>query len=286
MANFLTWIGIAGVLGCGSKAGDSSGSGSAAVAVAVAQDSATAVGSGAGSGSGSVSAAAACLPDDRGLAFGYIGRDLVTCMADDGTHTCWTIDRATGHVTPRAGTPVPGVGFGVPIEKLPKPNCLAELCWPAAAPDPDRRDASYIYVAYNPDGKRAVIDADPTVYVFDLATKKVTSSFDAGLGNSLHGSWFVGDTVMVSGADAGPYAVLDVYTPKGKKLVEYQGFYEGGLGVGSDGRAILQQTALEDARHPRRQDAAPASRASASSPPPTATRTIAASTPKSMTIRR
>jgi hypothetical protein len=167
-------------------------------------------------------------------------------MADDGTHTCWTIDRATGHVTPRAGAPLPGVGFGVPLDKLTKPNCLGELCWPAATPDPDRRDASYIYVAFNPDGKRAVIDADPTVYVFDVASHKVTSKFDAGLGNSLHGLWFVGDTVMVSGADAGPYAVLDIYTPKGKKLVEYQGFYEGGLGVGSDGRAILQQTALED----------------------------------------
>lgn len=139
-------------------------------------------------------AAAPCVPTDGVRSFGWLGSELVTCRTSyDGVAACWTIERATGELTPRAGVHLPGVGYAITEDKLAKPNCLGDLCWPAPVREADRQ-AEPLFVAYHPDGKRVAIDTTPRVFVFDLATKKITSSFDVPLSNALFGMWFVGET--------------------------------------------------------------------------------------------
>jgi hypothetical protein len=100
-----------------------------------------------------------------------------------------------------------------------------------------------LFVAHHPDGKRTAIDDDGIVHIFDRTTKKQTSTFKAFLSNGLMGMWFVGDLVLVSGTDAGPYAEVAAFSLHGHKRYQYEGFYEGALGIGSNGHAIIQETA-------------------------------------------
>jgi hypothetical protein len=240
------WVVIGVVaLGCSKKkeppaAGSASGS-----AVAIAVDAAAgSAGTGSGSavaavdaGAGSAAAAPTdCLPESVPH-FGRIGTELVGCTNDDAT--CWTIDPKTGGVKPRAAVHLPGVGFTVEMAKLKKPGCYEDLCW--TVPKRERDDeASSIWVAYHPDGKRVAIIDDPAGFIFDLATKKPITTFKPDLGNSLGGLWFAGNFVVDAGFDAGPYAVLVYHDAKtGKKAGTFEDFYGGGAGVTSTGALVI-----------------------------------------------
>lgn len=191
-------------------------------------------------GTPAAASATPCVPSLG--AFGYIGRELVSCHPDGGGgHACWTIDKATGKVQARRGEPLPGVGFYVDRDRLGKPRCFQDLCWPTSGED----TSVPLFVAYHPDGARAAIDDGGRVFVFDRASKTIVSSFVARLSNSLMGLWFVGDLILVAGTDAGPYAEVEVYSARGKHLTEYDEFFQGGLGITSDGRALIAEAASD-----------------------------------------
>ncbi|HEU0036679.1 MAG TPA: hypothetical protein VFQ53_38965 [Kofleriaceae bacterium] len=188
-----------------------------------------------------VAAQPACVP--MNASFGKIGSDLVACgETTTEPRACWTIDRKTGALARRPETHLPGVGFTVDVTKLNKPSCYEDLCW-----TPPKRDADHevtqLIVAYHPDGKRVAVFDDPQLTIFDLATKRPTQAFQPSLGNMPSGLWFAGDSVMVSGSDAGPYAVLHVYSPAGKQKRTFEDLYEGGVGIVDD-RVYVQEGAL------------------------------------------
>jgi hypothetical protein len=182
----------------------------------------------------------ACIPD--ALHVGRIGTDLVGCTGDDSA--CWTIDTKTGAATPRAATHIPGVGFTVDTTKLAKPGCYEGLCWTVPTRDPDA-EATGVWVAYHPDGKRVAIIDDPAGTIFDLATKKPIGTFQTDLGNSLGGLWFFGSFVANAGFDAGPYAVVVYHDAKtGKKAGSFDEFFGGGAGIASTGAFILASDSM------------------------------------------
>lgn len=250
--------------GCGKKkeqpaatAGSSSGSGSAATLVASGDAAVTtdaivgdagSVGdegpADAGTDGGVAATGASCIPD--GLHWGRIGADLVGCSSEDTA--CWTIDPKTGAASPRTAGHLPGVGFAVDIAKLPRPGCYEGLCWTAPKREPDT-EVTAIWVAYHPDGKRAVILDDPSATIFDLATKKPVGTLQADLSNSLGGLWFAGTFVAYAGYDAGPYAVLVYHdATTGKKAGTFEELFGGGVGISSTGAFILAADSMTSVR--------------------------------------
>ncbi|MEO8706814.1 MAG: hypothetical protein ABI867_42700 [Kofleriaceae bacterium] len=220
-------------LGCGKKAdAPAAASGSAAAVVPV--DAVVAAAAIDASVADAPAVAANCLPESYGN-IGRIGADLVAC----NTTQCWTIDPATGKVTPRAAARLPGVGFTVETASLKKPSCYEGLCWDAPKRDPDS-GGDTMWVAYHPDGKRVAIIDDPDGMIFDLTTKKLITKFSSDLGNSLGGLWFAGNFVMNAGFDAGPYAVLVYHDPKtGKKLGTFEDFFGGSANITSTGTILV-----------------------------------------------
>jgi hypothetical protein len=178
--------------------------------------------------------AAACIPPPT--SFGRIGAELVGCADSD----CWTIDPKSGAVTKRAFVHLPGVGFTVERTKLTQPRCYEGLCWPAPAREADADEPTAIWVAYHPDGKRAVVIDDPAGTIFDLETKKPLTTFNVELSNSLGGVWFSGNFVANAGYDAGPYAVLVYHDAKtGKKAGSFEQLFGGAVGITSTGAFVV-----------------------------------------------
>jgi hypothetical protein len=200
-----------------------------------------------------------CLARDPDNPVGYaisrVGGQLVICgSGEQGIASCWTVDARSGKLTPRSVAPLPGTGFAIASDKLPKPSCYQDLCWPAAATDGDDEGGDVVHVAFHPDGKRAAILANMQVTVFDLASKRPTTAFplrksaegdvaDGELSNSPRQIWFAGETVYVRGNDAGPASYLFPYTTTGRPTRGYAGLYHGEVAV-SEGRVVINEDAL------------------------------------------
>ncbi|MCW5808502.1 MAG: hypothetical protein KIT31_39490 [Deltaproteobacteria bacterium] len=179
---------------------------------------------------------ATCIPwESSTLAIGFakIGAQLAACASDhEGMRGCWNLDGKTGAITKRDLAPLPGVGFPV------KGKCYEGLCSRAATQDEG------MLVALHPDGKRAASLEGDAVTVFDLASKKATSTFKFEIGLQPQALWFVGDTVFVRGDAAGPGSDLSMFKLDGKQAAEpYRGLYHGGVAV-TDGKLVVQETAL------------------------------------------
>jgi hypothetical protein len=183
----------------------------------------------------------ACLPSDGAVELARVGADLVACTSEEQAR-CWTIDRTSGALAPRSRTAAFGFAHVVPRETLTKPGCYQDLCWtPPATEEPSQQP---IYVARHADGKRVVIADEPTITVFDLASKRATATFREQLGNTLTDVWFVGELVVVQGSDAGPHADLAIYSPGGKDLATVDEIYNGSVGITGDGRVVISEDDL------------------------------------------
>jgi hypothetical protein len=173
-----------------------------------------------------------CIPSsddvDR-IAFGRIGGQLVACAGD---HACWNLDGKTGAVARRDALPLPGVGFYF------EGKCYRELCTPSG----EEGDGGF--VAFHPDGKRAATMVGREISVFDLATKKITSSFAFEISNTPSAMWFVGNSLFVRGDDAGPASYLHHFGIDGKKVSEAVGIFHGGVAV-SDDTIVVQLDGIE-----------------------------------------
>ncbi|HEY0254538.1 MAG TPA: hypothetical protein VGC41_23585 [Kofleriaceae bacterium] len=161
------------------------------------------------------------------------GRTLVGC----GGKQCYAIDPATGALSPHARPDQPDIGERIPAEKIVQPHCFEGYCW-----DPPADGSETPQIARNPDGKRLAIGNGQTVFLFDVATKKQLTKFDAPLSNMPNGLWFVGETVLVSGTDAGPYAVIEAYTSHGKHVGEFTGYSDGAVSFGRDRHIVIDET--------------------------------------------
>jgi hypothetical protein len=194
------------------------------------------------------------IPEEsiRELGIGRVGTTPVVCVTDRrfGPAACWDLDVKTGAVTSRATAPLPGRAFAIDA----KLGCYQGLCWPTTRPRPDTPDNGAVLIAYHPDGTRAAILAHAQIAIFDLATKKATSTFPLNkapdivgeneIGNMPNDLWFAGDTVFVRGDDAGPYSTVFRYTTDGKPRGNTGNIYNGTATLADDRHLALNEDGL------------------------------------------
>jgi hypothetical protein len=159
----------------------------------------------------------AALKDENGprLELGAAGRDALVCAIDQdrerllGPVACWKLDVITGKLEYRAPAPLPGRGFAVRIDG----KCARGYCLPAAP------KGNVALMARNLDGSKVAVLVDDEVHLFNGETKAHESSFsirgDKGLTNEPKAVHFVADTILVEGADDGPYSAVWVFKSDG-----------------------------------------------------------------------
>lgn len=180
-----------------------------------------------------------CIPPDTALALVDRGDELLACS----TTKCWSIDRTSGSVGDRPFQQPPGIAIPVARDKLGGDSpCYRGLCWTPLEINDENYRTETVFIAYHADGRRVAIADDPLISIYELATKKETARFEHQLGNSLAGLWFANDLVAVRGDDAGPYSVLQIYNVDGTTEDELDGLYEGGVGIGSRGQLVVNES--------------------------------------------
>lgn len=181
-----------------------------------------------------------CIPSNTRLALVHRDDELVACS----TTTCWAIDRTTGAVGERLFQRPAGHASSVARDTLDRARpCYRGLCWtPLEINDEAYRPPS-VLVAFHADGRRAAIADDPLITIFDLATKKELRHFEHQLTNGLANLWFANELIAVRGDDAGPASELQVLGLDGASEDVFSGLYEGGVGIGSRGQLVVNETA-------------------------------------------
>lgn len=152
-------------------------------------------------------------PNAPKLELAAIGKDAVLCATDTnperllGVVACWKVeDLAAGKLAYQEPRPLPG--RSVPV-KLEEGNCARGMCLPEGTKIPDDK---IVQVSWNDDGSKAVIVAQDDVHIFDAATRDRETGFeirgDQGVSNDPFAVHWVGETIFIEGADAGPASMV------------------------------------------------------------------------------
>jgi hypothetical protein len=173
----------------------------------------------------------ACLPaslfsqseasDAPTLDLGFVEKAPTLCASNDrqqaGLLGCWTIDPATGAMSSSPAAFLPGHSQ---IAKTDANGCIEGSCVPEASAD------ELLAWVVSTSGERAAILRENTVYVFDVKTKTRTGAIplfgngvpDAtSVGNQPIRIFYIGDTLYVVGADAGPYIAVWSFKDDGRR---------------------------------------------------------------------
>jgi hypothetical protein len=152
------------------------------------------------------------------LELGAAGRDALVCAIDQdrerllGPIACWKLDVITGKLEYRAPDPLPGRGFSVKLDG----KCARGYCLPNAP------KGTVAHLARNLDGSKVAVLVDDDVHIFNAETKAHESSFsirgDKGLTNEPKAVHFVAETILVEGADEGPYSAVWVFKSDGTQV--------------------------------------------------------------------
>ncbi|HEX5061579.1 MAG TPA: hypothetical protein VFV99_19560 [Kofleriaceae bacterium] len=152
------------------------------------------------------------------LELGAAGRDALVCAFDQdptrllGPVACWKLDVMSGKLEYKDPEPLPGRGFAVLLDG----KCARGYCLPTAP------KSNKVYIAHNLDNSKVAVLADDEVHIFNAASKAHESSFsirgDKGVTNEPKAVHFVGETILVEGADEGPYSAVWVFKTDGTKL--------------------------------------------------------------------
>lgn len=152
------------------------------------------------------------------LELAAIGKDAVVCAIDQdrdrllGPIACWKVDLSNGKLEYKAAEALPGRGYSVLFDGA----CARGYCLPK---EPSNKVAS---IAKNLDGTKVALLADDDVHIFNAETKDHESSFsirgDKGVTNTPKAVHYVAETVLVEGADDGPYAAVWVFKADGTQV--------------------------------------------------------------------
>jgi hypothetical protein len=152
------------------------------------------------------------------LELGAAGRDALVCAIDQdrerllGPVACWKLDVITGKLEYRNPEPLPGRGFSVRLTD----KCARGYCLPNAP------KAEIAHMARNLDGSKVAVLVDDEVHIFNRESKAHESSFsirgDKGLTNEPKAVHFVAETILVEGADEGPYSAVWVFKTDGTQV--------------------------------------------------------------------
>ena len=148
------------------------------------------------------------------------GQDALVCAIDYdkdrllGPVGCWKIDLATGGLTYKAPTALPGRGYPVHLDG----NCARGYCLPKEA----KTDATTAHIAWDAESKKVAVLVGDDVHLFDAESKDHESSFtirgDKGVPNNPVSLFFVGPTVAVEGQDDGANAGVWMFKTDGAPL--------------------------------------------------------------------
>jgi hypothetical protein len=149
------------------------------------------------------------------LELGAAGREALVCAIDQdrerllGPVACWKLDVTSGKLEYRNPEPLPGRGFTVKLDG----KCARGYCLPTAP------KATTAHMARNIDGTKVAVLVDDQVHLFDGASKAHESSFsirgDKAVTNEPRAVHFVAESILVEGADEGPYAAVWVFKSDG-----------------------------------------------------------------------
>jgi hypothetical protein len=165
-----------------------------------------------------------CLPatlkDDNAprLELGAAGKEALVCAIDQdrsrllGTVACWKLDVTSGKLEYKDSAALPGRGVTVMLDG----KCARGYCLPNAP------KAKVVSMAKNLDGSKVAVLADDEVHLFNGASKAHESSFsirgDKGVTNEPKAVHFVAESILVEGADEGPYAAVWVFKTDGTQV--------------------------------------------------------------------
>jgi hypothetical protein len=168
-----------------------------------------------------------CLPpllkEDGGprLELAAIGQDAVVCALDIdrsrllGPIACWKVNLGDGTLSPTDPVALPGRGMAVMLDK----RCARGYCLPDEA---ELSGAKIAHIAWNLDRSKAAVLAGDEVHLFDAASQDHESTFtirgDKGLSNDPVAVHFVGESILVEGADEGPYSAVWVFKSDGTQV--------------------------------------------------------------------
>ena len=154
------------------------------------------------------------------LELGADGIDAVVCAIDSdgerllGTIGCWKVNLNTGKLTFKDREPLPGRSVTVKLRE----RCARGYCLPKAA----TAEGDIAHMATNLDRSKVAMLVGEEVHLFDGKSKAHESSFsirgDKGVSNDPTAVHFVGETLIVEGADQGPYAAVWVFKSDGTQV--------------------------------------------------------------------
>jgi hypothetical protein len=152
------------------------------------------------------------------LELAAVGKDAIVCAIDQqpdrllGIVGCWKVDLASGKLDPKAAEPLPGRGYAVLVDD----KCARGFCLPNAP------KSNVVFMAHSLDGSKVAVLADDQVHIFKADGKTHESSFsvrgDKGVTNEPKAVHYVGDAILVEGADQGPYSAVWVFKADGTQV--------------------------------------------------------------------
>jgi hypothetical protein len=161
-------------------------------------------------------------PSSFRLDLAAAGKDALICAVDIdperllGPIACWKVENlADGKLAYEEPRPLPGRSIPVKLDG----RCARGMCLPDETKLPDDQ---IVQLSWNEEGSKAALVAEDDVHVFDSATRQHETQFsirgDKGVGNDPSAVHWIGETIFVEGADAGPAAYVWAFKLDGTPL--------------------------------------------------------------------
>jgi len=145
------------------------------------------------------------------LELAAVNKEAMICATDVdrsrllGTVACWKVDLGDGSLVYQPPTPLPGRSISVKLDE----RCARGYCIPSDAKLPEDK---IVHMATSPDSSKVVVVAGDDAHIFDAAGRTRESGFsirgDKGVTNTPSGVHWIGSSIFIEGADAGPAAYV------------------------------------------------------------------------------
>ncbi|HUG61036.1 MAG TPA: hypothetical protein VMP03_04285, partial [Methylomirabilota bacterium] len=130
-----------------------------------------------------------------------------------GPVACWKVDLGDGSLVYQPPAQLPGRGMSVQLDD----RCARGYCIPTDAKLPEDK---LVHIATSPDGTKVVVVAGDDAHIFDAEGRARESGFsirgDKGVTNTPSSVHWVGGSIFIEGADAGPAAYVFGFKPDGQ----------------------------------------------------------------------
>lgn len=153
------------------------------------------------------------------LELAAVNKEAMICATDVdrtrllGPVACWKIGIGDGSLVYQPAAPLPGRNITVKLDD----RCARGYCIPKDAKLPDD---GLVHMATNPDGSKVVVVAGDDAHIFESAGRQRESGFsirgDKGVTNTPSAVHWIGSSIFIEGADAGPAAYVFAFKSDGQ----------------------------------------------------------------------